>query len=109
MILTSEAVVKPKADHDLFEYETIPIPRRPHWDEDTTHEMLDRAEREAFMKWRRVLADMEESSDSRQVRDRTCDQTEMMTVTTAAAAVRIPIAHSSHCRDLVCVMFPLAS
>lgn len=68
VILTSEAVVKPKADHDLFEYETIPIPRRPHWDEDTTHEMLDRAEREAFMKWRRVLADMEESSDARQVR-----------------------------------------
>lgn len=31
-------------------------PRSPHWDEDTTHEMLDRAEREAFMKWRRELA-----------------------------------------------------
>ena len=30
--------------------------RSPHWDEDTTHEMLDRAERESFMKWRRELA-----------------------------------------------------
>lgn len=28
VILTSEAVIKPKADHNLFEYETIPIPRR---------------------------------------------------------------------------------
>jgi hypothetical protein len=28
VILTSEAVIKPKADHNLFEYESIPIPRR---------------------------------------------------------------------------------
>jgi len=63
VILTSEAVTKqrPEGDHALFEYEDIPIPRRPHWDEDTTHEMLDRAERETFMAWRRDLAIMEES------------------------------------------------
>jgi large subunit GTPase 1 len=56
VILSSDVVVKPKADHHLFEYEDIPIPRRPAWDEDTTHEMLDKAERESFMKWRRELA-----------------------------------------------------
>ena len=56
VILSTDVIVKQKADHELFEYESIPIPRRPHWDEDTTHEMLDRAEREAFMKWRRELA-----------------------------------------------------
>lgn len=67
VILSSAAIVKPKADHHLFEYETIPIPRRPHWDADTTHEQLDKAERESFMKWRRVLATMEESQDERQL------------------------------------------
>jgi hypothetical protein len=28
VILTSQVMIKPKADHQLFEYETIPIPRR---------------------------------------------------------------------------------
>jgi hypothetical protein len=66
VILSNEVVAqRPKADHNLFEYEVIPIPRRPLWDEDTTHEMLDRAEREAFMRWRRDLANMEESQDER--------------------------------------------
>jgi len=108
VILTSEAVVKPKADHDLFEYETIPIPRRPHWDEDTTHEMLDRAEREAFMKWRRVLADMEESSDARQVRGKRqarLDDRWMTPVTFRFAPGR----SLSHCFALLCVPCVLSS
>lgn len=28
VILQSQAIIKPKGDHQLFEYETIPIPRR---------------------------------------------------------------------------------
>jgi len=60
VILTNEAIVKPKGDFNLFEYETIQIPRRPHWDASTTAEELDRSERESFLRWRRDLADQEE-------------------------------------------------
>ncbi|KAM5165564.1 large subunit GTPase 1 homolog [Mantella aurantiaca] len=36
------------------------IPRRPHWDENTSAEDLQQAERENFLKWRRQLAILEE-------------------------------------------------
>ncbi|XP_018423062.1 PREDICTED: large subunit GTPase 1 homolog isoform X2 [Nanorana parkeri] len=36
------------------------IPRRPHWDENTSAEDLQQAERESFLKWRRQLATLEE-------------------------------------------------
>ena len=32
------------------------IPRRPKWNQDTTGEQLDAAERESFLQWRRALA-----------------------------------------------------
>ncbi|CBY20423.1 unnamed protein product [Oikopleura dioica] len=40
----------------------ILIPRRPVWTEETTKEELDRAEKDAFLTWRRELAEVEESS-----------------------------------------------
>ena len=40
----------------------ILIPRRPLWDETTTKEQLDRAEKDTFLIWRRELADKEENS-----------------------------------------------
>lgn len=39
----------------------------PEWDETTTAEELDRSEREAFMTWRRTLAEMEEAMGERQL------------------------------------------
>ncbi|XP_051874040.1 large subunit GTPase 1 homolog [Pristis pectinata] len=36
------------------------IPRRPHWDENTAAEELEKAERESFLEWRRQLAQLEE-------------------------------------------------
>ncbi|XP_068137256.1 large subunit GTPase 1 homolog [Hyperolius riggenbachi] len=36
------------------------IPRRPHWDENTSAEALKQAERENFLEWRRQLAKLEE-------------------------------------------------
>ncbi|XP_059801425.1 large subunit GTPase 1 homolog [Hypanus sabinus] len=36
------------------------IPRRPHWDENTAAEELQKAERESFLEWRRQLAQLEE-------------------------------------------------
>ncbi|XP_062901793.1 large subunit GTPase 1 homolog [Mobula hypostoma] len=36
------------------------IPRRPHWDENTAAEELQKAERESFLEWRRQLARLEE-------------------------------------------------
>merc|ERR1712131_337924 len=40
----------------------ILIPRRPLWDETTTKEQLDRAEKDSFLIWRRELADKEENT-----------------------------------------------
>ena len=42
----------------------ILIPRRPIWTAETTKEELDRGEKDAFLTWRRELAEFEESSGS---------------------------------------------
>ncbi|KAM8746020.1 large subunit GTPase 1 homolog [Acanthopagrus schlegelii] len=36
------------------------IPRRPHWDESTSPEALQQAEKDSFLEWRRELAELEE-------------------------------------------------
>lgn len=36
------------------------IPRRPHWDESTSPEALQMAEKDSFLEWRRELAELEE-------------------------------------------------
>eukprot|EP01099_Mayorella_cantabrigiensis_P005510 TRINITY_DN4448_c0_g1_i1.p1 TRINITY_DN4448_c0_g1~~TRINITY_DN4448_c0_g1_i1.p1 ORF type:complete len:437 (+),score=126.60 TRINITY_DN4448_c0_g1_i1:193-1311(+) len=38
----------------------LKIPRRPGWDVETTAEELQHSEKEAFLKWRRILADIEQ-------------------------------------------------
>ena len=40
----------------------ILIPRRPVWTSDMTKEQLDRGEKDAFLTWRRELAEFEEAS-----------------------------------------------
>lgn len=39
------------------------VPRRPEWDENMTKYELDRLEKEAFLEWRRKLANLQESND----------------------------------------------
>lgn len=41
----------------------LTVPRRPKWDKDTTAQQLDVAEREAFLNWRRGLAELQENND----------------------------------------------
>lgn len=41
----------------------LTVPRRPHWDENTTPEELDVLERESFLNWRRGLAELQENND----------------------------------------------
>lgn len=41
----------------------LTVPRRPHWDEKTTPEELDRKERESLLDWRRGLAELQETND----------------------------------------------
>lgn len=41
----------------------LTVPRRPKWDATTTPEQLDMREREAFMSWRRGLAELQENND----------------------------------------------
>jgi len=47
---------------ELFNYENLPIPRKPSWDESTTKDQLLEMEREAFLNWRRSLAHTAEES-----------------------------------------------
>ncbi|ODQ67170.1 P-loop containing nucleoside triphosphate hydrolase protein [Nadsonia fulvescens var. elongata DSM 6958] len=41
----------------------LTVPRRPIWDSNTSKTQLDREERDAFLDWRRGLAEMEENQD----------------------------------------------
>lgn len=41
----------------------LTVPRRPHWDETTTPEELDKKERASLLDWRRGLAQMQENDD----------------------------------------------
>ncbi|BFG00229.1 large subunit GTPase 1 homolog [Drosophila madeirensis] len=43
--------------------EHLKIPRRPKWDQTTSAEDLERAENEAFLNWRRDLAQLQEDED----------------------------------------------
>lgn len=52
------AVGKQKAHKDR-----LTVPRRPHWDETTTPDELDRMERDALLSWRRGLAELAENND----------------------------------------------
>jgi large subunit GTPase 1 len=41
----------------------LTVPRRPKWDEKTTPQELDEAERDALLLWRRGLAELQENND----------------------------------------------
>ncbi|KAK4168049.1 large subunit GTPase 1 [Cladorrhinum sp. PSN259] len=41
----------------------LTVPRRPKWDASTTATELDKLEREAFLEWRRGLAELQETQD----------------------------------------------
>jgi large subunit GTPase 1 len=41
----------------------LSVPRRPQWDASTTPQQLDRQERDAFLNWRRGLAELQENND----------------------------------------------
>lgn len=41
----------------------LTVPRRPHWDENTTPQELDTMERESILQWRRGLAELQEHND----------------------------------------------
>jgi large subunit GTPase 1 len=41
----------------------LTVPRRPHWDQDTTPRELDDRERASMLEWRRGLAELQEAND----------------------------------------------
>ncbi|KAK6342048.1 hypothetical protein TWF730_001530 [Orbilia blumenaviensis] len=41
----------------------LTVPRRPHWDENTTPAELERMEKDSFLDWRRGLAELAENND----------------------------------------------
>ncbi|XP_055077104.1 large subunit GTPase 1 homolog [Periophthalmus magnuspinnatus] len=58
-LLTSEEKTRLKKLHEEHKH-FLRIPRRPHWDESTSPEALQTAERDSFLQWRRELAQLEE-------------------------------------------------
>ncbi|XP_038856886.1 large subunit GTPase 1 homolog isoform X2 [Salvelinus namaycush] len=58
-LLTAEEIAKLKKLHEENK-QLLRIPRRPHWDESTSPEVLQQTERDSFLEWRRELALLEE-------------------------------------------------
>ncbi|XP_041746303.2 large subunit GTPase 1 homolog [Coregonus clupeaformis] len=58
-LLTAEETAKLKKLHEENK-QLLRIPRRPHWDESTSPEVLQQTERDSFLEWRRELALLEE-------------------------------------------------
>lgn len=61
-LLTPEQEELKRAKHNEFK-QSLTVPRRPPWDSQTTPTELDRNEREAFLEWRRHLAQLQEDHD----------------------------------------------
>lgn len=61
-VLTEEEEHEIKIFQDANK-EFLNIPRRPHWDSDTTREQLELAEKESFLQWRRQLALLDEKDE----------------------------------------------
>lgn len=47
---------------DQYEYEHLPVPRKPAWSRSMTAEQVDENERIAFVNWRRRIAELEEAN-----------------------------------------------
>ncbi|XP_019735935.1 large subunit GTPase 1 homolog [Hippocampus comes] len=58
-LLTAEEKKRLKNLHEDNKH-FLRIPRRPHWDESTSPEALQLAEKDSFLEWRRQLAQLEE-------------------------------------------------
>ncbi|KAM4549314.1 large subunit GTPase 1 homolog [Odontesthes bonariensis] len=58
-LLTAEEKTRLKQLHEENKH-FLRIPRRPHWDESTSPDALQQAEKDSFLKWRRELAQLEE-------------------------------------------------
>lgn len=58
--LLSKEELKKYEKNKIEKKDLLKIPRRPKWDEKTTTEELQTAERESFLEWRRNLAILQE-------------------------------------------------
>ncbi|XP_040897119.1 large subunit GTPase 1 homolog [Toxotes jaculatrix] len=58
-LLTTEEKARLKKLHEDNRH-FLRIPRRPHWDESTSPDVLQQAEKDSFLEWRRALAQLEE-------------------------------------------------
>lgn len=58
-LLTAEETTRLRKLHE-DNRQLLRIPRRPHWDESTSSEVLQQTERDSFLEWRRELALLEE-------------------------------------------------
>ena len=61
-LLTTEQQNMKKEKHKEFS-QSLTVPRRPPWTSQTTPTELDRNEKEAFLEWRRHLAQLQEDHD----------------------------------------------
>ncbi|ODV91454.1 hypothetical protein CANCADRAFT_11754, partial [Tortispora caseinolytica NRRL Y-17796] len=61
-IPSEDEVKKLKTKHTANKDQLI-VPRRPQWDETTTPQQLEAMEKENFLEWRRLLANLQEKQD----------------------------------------------
>ncbi|KAF3690834.1 Large subunit GTPase 1 -like protein [Channa argus] len=59
LLLTTEEKIRLKKLHEENRH-FLRIPRRPQWDESTSPDALQQTEKDSFLEWRRVLAQLEE-------------------------------------------------
>jgi large subunit GTPase 1 len=65
----AQEVVKPlRAQGDAL-FRSLPVPRRPAWDEQTSKDQLTEKEEQAFLQWRRGIAATEEAERSRREKE----------------------------------------
>ena len=65
----AQEVVKPlRAQGDAL-FRSLPVPRRPEWDEQTSKDQLTEKEEQAFLQWRRGIAATEEAERSRREKE----------------------------------------
>uniref|UniRef100_A0A3Q3WR45 Large subunit GTPase 1 homolog n=1 Tax=Mola mola TaxID=94237 RepID=A0A3Q3WR45_MOLML len=58
-LITAEEKIRLVKLHDENKH-FLRIPRRPHWDDNTSPDELQQAEKDSFLEWRRELAQLEE-------------------------------------------------
>ena len=68
-LVSSSTTANAHANSNSFAFKELSVPRRPSWDATTTPDELDQREKDAFLAWRRTIANGEEQLARKQQHD----------------------------------------